>query len=68
MLDPIYTGKMMFGIHQQITKGNWDGETIVAIHTGGLQGIFGFPQLLKALRNINPQALQSIYDERISIK
>lgn len=68
LLDPIYTGKTMFGIHQQIAKGYWDGETIVAIHTGGLQGIFGFPQLLKALRSINPQALQNIYDERISIK
>lgn len=42
-LDPIYTGKLFFGIFDLIEKGAFeDGATIVAIHSGGLQGIDGF--------------------------
>jgi 1-aminocyclopropane-1-carboxylate deaminase/D-cysteine desulfhydrase-like pyridoxal-dependent ACC family enzyme len=38
-LDPIYTGKMMFGIYDLIQKGNIPyGKTVLAVHTGGLQG------------------------------
>ena len=39
-LDPIYTNKMMFGI-QDLIKNDYfkKGTKIVAIHTGGLQGI-----------------------------
>lgn len=38
-LDPIYTGKMMFGIYDLIQKGRFEkGTTLLAIHTGGLQG------------------------------
>jgi 1-aminocyclopropane-1-carboxylate deaminase len=41
-LDFIYTGKMMFGIYDLIGKGFFKkGETIVAVHTGGLQGNAG---------------------------
>ncbi len=38
-LDFIYTGKMMYGIFQ-LTQQNYfkKGETIIAVHTGGLQG------------------------------
>jgi len=44
-LDPIYTGKMMYGIFDLIEKGYFPrGSSIVAIHTGGLQGIVGFNQ------------------------
>jgi 1-aminocyclopropane-1-carboxylate deaminase len=44
-LDYIYTGKMMFGIYDLIRKGFFKkGETIIAIHTGGLQGNAGFIQ------------------------
>jgi 1-aminocyclopropane-1-carboxylate deaminase/D-cysteine desulfhydrase-like pyridoxal-dependent ACC family enzyme len=42
-LDYIYTGKMMYGIFDLIRKGTFKkGETIVAVHTGGLQGNAGF--------------------------
>ena len=42
-LDPIYTGKMFFGLFDLIKKGYFPkGSTIVAVHTGGLQGIEGF--------------------------
>jgi 1-aminocyclopropane-1-carboxylate deaminase len=42
-LDPIYTGKMMFGIISHIKTGVCkQGHKILALHTGGLQGISGF--------------------------
>ena len=44
-LDPIYTGKMLFGIFELIKKGQWRwGNNVLIIHTGGLQGIQGFNQ------------------------
>ena len=47
-LDPIYTGKMMFGIVDLINKGYFPkGSKILAIHTGGLQGIEGMNRSLK---------------------
>ena len=47
-LDPIYTGKMMYGIYDLIEKGYFPkGSKILAIHTGGLQGIEGMNQKLK---------------------
>jgi 1-aminocyclopropane-1-carboxylate deaminase len=40
--EPIYTGKMMFGIYDLLKKGFFSpGTTIVAVHTGGLQGLEG---------------------------
>lgn len=39
LLDQVYTGKMMAGIYDLIQKGHFvKGNTILAIHTGGLQG------------------------------
>nr|WP_115877634.1 pyridoxal-phosphate dependent enzyme [Lutibacter oceani] len=41
-LDPVYTGKMLFGIVDLIKKDYFEtGTKILAIHTGGLQGIEG---------------------------
>ncbi len=37
-LDFVYTGKMMCGIFDLINQGYFAGKTVVAIHTGGLQG------------------------------
>lgn len=38
-LDPVYTGKMMFGIYDLLTKRHFEkGNTVLALHTGGLQG------------------------------
>ncbi|MFT4525216.1 MAG: 1-aminocyclopropane-1-carboxylate deaminase [Granulosicoccus sp.] len=48
-LDPVYTGKMMFGIYDMIKKGEIEkGQTILAIHTGGLQGWDGMKDQEKA--------------------
>src|ERR1700757_340012 len=42
-LDFVYTSKMMYGIFDRIRKGLFkEGSTIVALHTGGLQGNKGF--------------------------
>lgn len=42
-LDPIYTAKMMFGVMDLIKKNFFEpGSTVLAIHTGGLQGRTGF--------------------------
>lgn len=42
-LDPIYTGKLLYGIYDCIKTGFFkSGEKVLAIHTGGLQGISGF--------------------------
>jgi len=42
-LDPIYTGKMMYGIFELIREGTFrEGTKIVALHTGGIQANDGF--------------------------
>ena len=42
-LDPLYTGKMFYGLKELIQDGYFPkGANIVAVHTGGLQGIAGF--------------------------
>ncbi len=47
-LDPVYTGKMLFGIIDLIKKGFFKSNTkILAIHSGGLQGIEGMNEVLK---------------------
>jgi 1-aminocyclopropane-1-carboxylate deaminase len=47
-LDPVYTGKMVFGIVDLITKNYFpENAKILLIHTGGLQGIQGMNLKLK---------------------
>jgi 1-aminocyclopropane-1-carboxylate deaminase len=42
-LEPVYTGKMLFGLYDLIAKGYFKpGQRIVALHTGGLQGNRGY--------------------------
>ncbi|MDZ7262604.1 MAG: D-cysteine desulfhydrase family protein [candidate division KSB1 bacterium] len=41
VLDPVYTGKAMYGLADQIRKGRFrKGETILFWHTGGIYGLF----------------------------
>ena len=48
-LDPIYTGKMVFGVLQLIKNHYFsDSSKILMIHTGGLQGIEGMNEKLKS--------------------
>lgn len=49
LLDPVYTGKMMFGIMDMINRNQVAaGTRIMAVHSGGLQGIKGMNQRLKS--------------------
>lgn len=44
-LDPIYTGKMLYGLYDKIEQNYFpEGSHILAVHSGGLQGIAGFNQ------------------------
>ena len=48
-LDPIYTGKLVFGVIDKIKTGYFpENSKILIIHTGGLQGIKGMNQKLKS--------------------
>lgn len=41
-LDPVYTGKLFFGVIDLVNKGRFpENSNILLIHTGGLQGIAG---------------------------
>ncbi|MFY0483406.1 1-aminocyclopropane-1-carboxylate deaminase/D-cysteine desulfhydrase [Flavobacterium sp. PLA-1-15] len=56
LLDPIYTGKMVFGVINLIQNNYFPNNSkILIIHTGGIQGIAGMNQLLekKKLSKIN---------------
>lgn len=58
-LDPVYTGKMVFGVLNLIEKAYFPNNSkILMIHTGGLQGIKG---MNFALENKNKEIIQ--YDE-----
>ncbi len=47
-LDPVYTGKLMFGVIKMIEENYFKQKTkILVIHTGGLQGISGMNKRLK---------------------
>ena len=47
-LDPIYTGKTVFGVMDLASKGYFpENAKILVIHTGGLQGIKGMNMKLK---------------------
>ena len=41
LLDPIYTGKMIYAIKALAENGSLNNKHVVAIHTGGLTGWFG---------------------------
>ncbi|MFA4850976.1 MAG: D-cysteine desulfhydrase family protein [Bacteroidales bacterium] len=41
ILDPVYTGKAMYGLTEEIRKGHFNNfKNILFIHTGGLFGLF----------------------------
>ena len=56
LLDPIYTGKLLFGVLDLIGWGHFRrGSTVVAIHTGGLQAWAGWQQRFGAGRGEAPE-------------
>lgn len=60
ILEPVYTGKMMFGLYDLIKKGHFKPNTrILALHTGGLQGLEGFPELKSKIENCKQEQITS---------
>ncbi len=57
ILDPVYTGKMMFGIIEALKAGSLTGGRLLCIHTGGLQGLLGMPDHFSWCYPHLPQAL-----------
>lgn len=50
-IEPIYTGKMLFGIYDLAAKGFFnEGSQIIAVHTGGLQGLKGLSYKSKSIK------------------
>ena len=42
-LDPVYTGKMLYGLYDMIRQNYFPrGSRVLVVHSGGLQGIAGF--------------------------
>ena len=40
--DPIYSGKMFYGLIKELDRSTGNKKRIIALHTGGLQGIYGY--------------------------
>lgn len=50
ILDPVYTGKMMYGIMALAKEGFFnENVSIVALHTGGVQGIEGMKEKMNII-------------------
>ncbi|CAL9660917.1 D-cysteine desulfhydrase [Streptomyces sp. enrichment culture] len=50
VLDPVYTGRALAGLHAAVRDGEIrPGETTVLMHTGGLPGFFGHPDVPAAV-------------------
>jgi L-cysteate sulfo-lyase len=47
LLDPVYTAKAMKGLIARARAGDFEGETVVFLHTGGAQGLFGYQSELE---------------------
>jgi 1-aminocyclopropane-1-carboxylate deaminase len=60
-LDPVYTGKMVFGVIDLIHKNYFEANSkILLIHTGGLQGVRGMNLKLK-----RKQSLEINFDNQL---
>jgi L-cysteate sulfo-lyase len=52
VLDPVYTGRALAGLAAAVRDGEVvPGQRVVLMHTGGLPGLFGHPQMLAALHD-----------------
>lgn len=40
--DPIYSGKMFYGLIKELERSTGNKKRIIALHTGGLQGVYGY--------------------------
>ena len=67
-IEPIYTGKMLFGIYDLASKGYFkEGNVTIAIHTGGIQGLKGLSSRIKNYWvkrrfNLRYQSIKLLFD------
>ena len=48
LIDPVYTGKLLFAIYDLISKDYFvRGSRILAVHTGGITGVLGMAERFK---------------------
>lgn len=53
ILDPVYTGKMLFGVYDLAKKNYFEkNKNIICLHTGGIQGIDGMKQKMLLMQNL----------------
>ncbi|MFC2094311.1 1-aminocyclopropane-1-carboxylate deaminase/D-cysteine desulfhydrase [Bacteroidota bacterium] len=53
-IEPIYTGKLLFGVYNLILNHYFaNGINILAIHTGGLQGLLGMKNKVSKISGVN---------------
>jgi len=46
LFDPVYSGKGLDGLIDQVRKGYFDGmQNVVFLHTGGSAALFGYPEI-----------------------
>ena len=46
LFDPVYSGKGLDGLIDQVRKGYFDGmDNVVFLHTGGSAALFGYPEI-----------------------
>lgn len=50
ILDPVYTGKAMYGLMTELKAGRLQHKNILFIHTGGLYGLFPKAELFSGLK------------------
>lgn len=56
-LEPVYTAKLFKGLFQLISDGEFPaGTRILALHTGGLQGLRGMQPVMQKFRTVNQPA------------
>lgn len=48
VLDPVYSAKAMKGLIALARAGRFRDETVVFLHTGGAQGLFGYESVVGA--------------------
>jgi 1-aminocyclopropane-1-carboxylate deaminase len=48
LIEPVYTGKMLYAVYDLAAKGHFKpGESILAIHSGGIWGLLGMKEKFK---------------------
>ena len=51
-IEPLYTAKMLYGLNDLIQNNYFPGKSkIIAVHTGGLQGMHGMKSKIEKIGN-----------------